>query len=165
MGQTVDDTHAVYLRLMQDSLAAVERSGVVMLQVAETINAAHNYRVYLLDTLDHICAAESFSVVGDKAAGDVAAYIFDSCSDTFKSYELWRGASRIVEGNARLGIPDTETAISEHQNTVADLEERLQRAFSCVNRSRRLFEAAVRLRKQVETSRYSSSGFKSLKTL
>ncbi len=151
MEQTINDTRAAYLRLLAESLQTVKRRQDVMQRMAKTIDTAHQYRLYLLDAVDRISAAESFSVAGDRAASEVAAYIFDSCSDTFKGYELWQGAHRIARGIAMPAIPEREAKIREHQDTIADLEERLQRGFACVNRSQRLFEAAVRL-KQADTA-------------
>ncbi|MFL5279869.1 MAG: hypothetical protein ACJ8AW_02435 [Rhodopila sp.] len=98
-------------------------------------------------------AAEFFSASGDRAAAQVAALVHDASSDVSTGYELWREADRIASGRhapqAAAG-PKHEDVIQAHQDIIVDLEERLQRAFACVARSRKLVETAAKVRQQTK---------------
>jgi hypothetical protein len=106
-----------------------------------------NYRVYLLDDLAAIRAAESFSATEDGEAAHVAAVLFEACGDVFHGYELWRGSERIAPrpqpASASRGLEDV---ILSRQDIVLDLEDRLQRTFACVNQSRKLLERIDEIR-------------------
>ena len=119
-----------------------------MWQIANNIGTMHNYRIYLLDANAGIEAADFFSASADTDAAEIASFLHDACSDTFTSYELWRGetciASSCHESKTDVEL-NLEAAIQKHQNIIVDLEERLQQAFACVNRSRKLLDTYARI--------------------
>ena len=105
-----------------------------------------NYRIYLLDGESHIRAAETFSAGNDVAARELAATVFNACSDAFCNFELWRGPTFVAAGRAdgqqEMNI---EEFVAGRQQASVDLEERLQRSFECVARSKRLLEVTTAL--------------------
>ena len=73
----------------------------------------------------------------------------------FVGYELWNGQKRIFSlEKADAEAPTVSrifTAIAEkEQETAVELEERLQTAFACAARSRKLADTARKLRQQIE---------------
>ena len=140
---------------MEESLATMERSAEIMRRSSDRINSMQSYRVYLLDSHGRIEAAESFSASGNVDATEVAASIYDACSDVFGGFEIWHGGERISQagtGATRQSKPAFDEAIQRHQDTVLDIEEKLFRAFACVNRSRKLLETSAKLRDRMNTS-------------
>lgn len=134
--------------LMRDTFEEVERSRSLRQQGAE--RRQKPYRIYLLDASGVAEAAEFFYAHNDDEAIEVAASVHEAASDTFQDYELWHGDGRIASDHQRRdGRPKRgfEDAIQCHQDTIVDLEERLQEAFACVKRSRKLFEIAAKLRR------------------
>jgi len=110
------------------------------------------YRYYLLDCDDHIKAAETFSAPDDVMARETAKLVYDACDDEFAMYELWRGAEFVAKGSDRanaaggIGLSDV---VSARQENILDLEDRLQRTFACVRRSRKLLETTAALRRRI----------------
>jgi hypothetical protein len=109
-----------------------------------------DYRIYLLDGGDHISAGEFFSASNDKEAAEIAASIYEVCSDAFEGYEVWHGAVCILPNghNRNWTVPRIEDVIEARQDNILDLEDRLQRSYACMNRSRKLLEVQARLRQQ-----------------
>jgi len=140
-----------YYQRMQARLDAMEESLALLRQSAELRQEL--YRIYFLDAQNGIMAAEFFSASGDRAAAQVAALVHDASSDVSTGYELWREADRIASGRhapqAAAG-PKHEDVIQAHQDIIVDLEERVQRAFACVARSRKLVETAAKVRQQTK---------------
>jgi hypothetical protein len=131
----------------------MERSATLMRLAHDCINELHIYRVYLLGLDGWIAAAESFSAEADGQALAIARSVMESTDDVFAGYELWSGARRIQprrQGASEAAGRDRRfnDAVQAHQDTIADLEERLERAFACVRRSRKLVEAATLMRNQ-----------------
>jgi hypothetical protein len=112
------------------------------------------YRFYLLDQDSHIKAAETFSAPDDAGAHEVASLVYGACNDEFGSYELWRGAQRVAGGcdgvNAAGELTLADVILARQEN-VLDLEDRLQRTFACVRRSRKLLETTAALRSRVHS--------------
>jgi hypothetical protein len=108
-----------------------------------------HYRMYLLDERKHIWAGESFSADGDKEASTIGASVHSVCNDTFPGYEVWCGTRLVAAG---YDPPVAETALAvelltgRRQESVLDLEERMQRTFLRVQRKRKLLEARSQLR-------------------
>ena len=136
---------------MQEILQIMEEAQERMRQVANKIDTMHGYRIYLLNENAGIEAAKSFFASEDADATEIASSLHEACSDTFKSYELWRGKKRLpsLHQPPKLNTPlKLEVAVQKHQDAIVDLEEKLQIAFACVNRSRKLLDAYARLRLQ-----------------
>jgi hypothetical protein len=155
-GEVSNEEHR---RLMEDSLKTMEQSARIMQQSSDLISDIHSYRIYriyLIDTNGHIEAAESFSAPNDDAAADVAGSVHEASSDVFTGYELWAEGqciSSVQSGHAKAAKKrNLEVAIQKHQDTVVDLEEKLQRAFACVKRSRKLLLASTEIRDQMRAS-------------
>ncbi|MBV9251907.1 MAG: hypothetical protein JO227_22035 [Acetobacteraceae bacterium] len=113
---------------------------------ADAWEGTMNYRLYLLDSINRIRAAESFSATGDREARKIAASVHEACADVFAGYEIWRGSERLTADSRQVGLDWTDWAMLQRQEAVLDLEERLQRTFACVSQSRRLLEASAKLR-------------------
>jgi hypothetical protein len=112
------------------------------------------YRLYLLDQSGRVRAAESFSAKGDNEAKEIASRVCNACDDSFKRCELWCGSDQIISlrcgaqtGQRRERIAGDITPAS--QEIVLDLEEHLQRSFTCVMASRKLLEATAQLRSRL----------------
>lgn len=113
------------------------------------------YRYYLLDGDDHIRAAETFSALDDAVARETAKLVYNGCNDEFERYELWRGGERVTGGSNHAdaaGELRLSDIVAAHQESILDLEDRLQRTFACVRRSRRLLETTAALRKRINGS-------------
>lgn len=109
------------------------------------------YRVYLLQATDQILAAETLSATDDHEAIAIAATVHDACSDACGGYEVWRGAERIAGTHAgRISARSTTLAdlTERHQQSVIDLEERMQRTFSILAKSRRLLQVQQAMQKR-----------------
>src|SRR5689334_3085725 len=104
------------------------------------------YRLYLLDSSGKIAAADSFAVDDDADATQLAADLYDACSDVFGGYELWQGAVRVVAALNRPPRPlDFSRLTSARQAMMLEVEERLSDTFDCIRRSKRLIETAAAL--------------------
>lgn len=106
------------------------------------------YQLYLLNEEARIRAAEAFSALSDREAAEIGGCVHEACSDVFAGFEVWRGPERIrahkyVEAPLRL-----QDVIETRQANILELEERLQRSFGCVARSKRLLEISAQLLKQ-----------------
>lgn len=109
-----------------------------------------DYRFYLLDERNRICAGEYFFSPDDMEAGELAAALYGACCDAFRGYEVWRGATRIPKAceTTRLDAgAGTTVAIS----SLLDLVDKLRTSFACVRRSNRLIEVQAQLREQLRT--------------
>jgi hypothetical protein len=153
MSKRDESAHETHWRLLQESLNAMELSATLMRGAYDAINNSHVYRLYLLGIDGQIGAAESFSAEADAQAWAIARSIQEASNDVFTGYELWTGTKRIVAQpiDAAAGAETDRRVhgmIQAHQDTIADLEEKLDRAFACVRRSRKLVEAATKLRKE-----------------
>jgi hypothetical protein len=153
---THEDIKEQHWRLMEECLRTFEQSAGIMQRSSDAISASRSYRIYLLDTRGHIDAAASFSVSKDDDAAHVADSVYEASDDVFSGYELWTGGQVISSAQgtraARANGPDLHDAIRAHQDIVVDLEERLQKGFACVKRSRKLLEAASTLRDRTNAS-------------
>jgi hypothetical protein len=132
---------------MQATLREVERNYRLLQTTAELRQKL--YRLYLLDTDSAIAAAEVFAAHDDAEAIEVAAIVHEAASDTFSGCELWHDVERVVpdrHGSSGSLKRSLEEAVQLHQDTITDLVERLQRAFACVNRSKKLVELTAKLR-------------------
>ena len=108
-----------------------------------------HFRVYLMDTHNHIRAAHPRLVGSDAEATDMAKLLFSSCDDVFKGCEVWRGPERIYRTQSLNGSEETLAEVSERrQRLVASMEETLAESFSCVRTSKKLLKEmdALKLR-------------------
>ena len=98
------------------------------------------YRIYLMGADNHVRAAESFIAKNDLEAKEVALVLYGSCSTNFQSMELWRGANPVIRqfSSGVLATVDLQQLIDKRQESVAQLEEMLERSFQCVRESRQL---------------------------
>jgi hypothetical protein len=146
---------------MEESLEAIDRSVKLMRAMSDAVSAMRGYRIYLLDADQSILAAETFTTAKDDEAARIARLIYVASSDVFVGYELWRGEKRIFSlqkaGLEATGIHRLLDARAEKDQEIAvDLEERLQAAFACAARSRKLVEAAKKLRMAMANARLAS---------
>jgi PII-like signaling protein len=107
-----------------------------------------HYRLYLYDSEDHVSAAETYSATNDREALEIGHAVFEAASDHFKRHEVWCGAT-LLKGvlGFRRTLALTEV-MNRHEENVLELEERLQRTFNSVKRSRNLLETIDRLRER-----------------
>lgn len=107
------------------------------------------YRFYLINDEGHSSAAESLCARDDTDAGELIAFVYDSCADVFQGYELWRGAKQLAVLPANTVAGESvglANIASMRQESILDLEDRLQTSFACVKRSRKLLAATANLR-------------------
>jgi hypothetical protein len=108
------------------------------------------YRLYLLGKSGDVRAAEAFLAEDEVRANEIALSVFSACCDDFDGYEVWSGETLISRGRGGPQQPRHWEAITQaNQREVLDLEDRLQRTFTCVSESRRLLDATARLRNRV----------------
>jgi hypothetical protein len=102
-----------------------------------------DYRIYLYDFEDKICAAYSFQAGDDVEAIEVGAVVSRSTIDVCLRHEIWSEA-RHLTGSIPVSPSATPTleALSEkRQAQVVELEERLASTFACIRASRALMKA------------------------
>jgi hypothetical protein len=106
------------------------------------------YRVYLLDDSRHIHAAEWFSATEDDDAVLIAQSVHNACCDLFATFEVWRGTEIVAEGDGKREEPalDLRQIVQAHQENVLKLEDRLQRSFDCIDKSRKMLATTEALR-------------------
>jgi hypothetical protein len=106
------------------------------------------YRIYLIGGGNRIRAAESFIANDDREATEVAIALYGSCSTTFESAELWRGTELVMRqiSDGALATGELRQLIDRRQESVARLEEMLERSFVCVRESRQLMAALDTIR-------------------
>jgi hypothetical protein len=109
------------------------------------------YRIYLLDSDNHIRAGESFTADNDTDAQEVGFWLYDAARDVFDGYEVWRGTHRV--GRTERPRPEVvpppkrlEAVIEMRQRNVIELEERLHSTFECVSKSRMLLQRCEQIR-------------------
>jgi len=103
-----------------------------------------NYRLYLFGKARRIRAAEHFGADNDIRAIGIAESVFSFCCDDFEGYEVWNGMTMIADDRS---LPEASRwwAITQaSQRDVLDLEDRVQRTFRSVSKSRQLLEAAAK---------------------
>lgn len=135
---------------MEDSLRTMEQSAELLQRSSVLIDAMHSYRIYLLDTNGLIDAAKSFSASTDDDAAEVAGSVYEASNDVFSGYEVWDREQCLFSMQSPPAKRDKrrnlDAAVQRHQDTVLELEEKLQRAFACVKRSRKLLQMTTRIR-------------------
>ena len=113
------------------------------------------YRVYLVGFDDHFRAAEHFSAKNDLEAEEIAQALYQSCSTSFRGVELWQGSRLMVRrvDDQQLPIDDHQTPVVDlrrlldaRQESVAQLEEALERSFHCVHESQQLISTLEKIR-------------------
>jgi hypothetical protein len=104
------------------------------------------YRLCLLGKSSDIRAAEAFLAEDDVRANEIALSVFSACCDDFDGYEIWNGATMISCGRGPQPPGDWRAITQASQREVLDLEDRMQRTFACVSKSRQLLDATARLR-------------------
>jgi hypothetical protein len=107
------------------------------------------YRLYLIGADNRIQAAESFIAGNETEAREVAAAVHGSCSTSFDSVELWQGSHLIMRqcsGAVRV-TTEVQKLIDKTQESVAQLEEMMERSFTCVRASQQLMATLRTIRK------------------
>ena len=122
-----------------------------------------HFRVYLMDTHNHIRAAHPLLVGSDAEATDMAKLLFSSCDDVFKGCEVWRGPERIYRTQSLNGSEETLAEVSERrQRLVASMEETLAESFPASaparNSLRRWTRSSCGLVDRYKASRSRSGG-------
>lgn len=108
------------------------------------------YRIYLIGVGNRIRAAESFSTANDVEAKEIATGLYGSCWTSFLSVELWRGDAlvmRQISEHVR-ATEELKALIDKRQESIAQLEEALERSFECVRESRQMMAALGKLREE-----------------
>jgi hypothetical protein len=110
---------------------------------------AMQYRIYLRDADNSIRAAETFVAKDDPEAKEVATALYGSCSKSFDSAELWRGTEMVMRqfSGVVLPTPNLKQLVDKRQESVAQLEEMLERSFACVRESRELMATLHTIRR------------------
>lgn len=106
------------------------------------------YRIYLIGGGNRIRAAESFIAQNDVEATEVATALYGSCASSFQSVELWRGNAVVMRqrSDAVKATAELQALIDRRQESVAQLEEVMERSFECVRQSRQMMSALGRIR-------------------
>ena len=110
-----------------------------------------NFRVYLLDGVNHIRAAHAFATESEAEAADIGKTLFSSCDDVFTSCEVWQGPSRIYHNQTPLNYAGEPLAeMSERcQRLIVEMEETLWTSFSAIRESTKLLDRINVLRAQI----------------
>lgn len=110
-----------------------------------------DYRIYFMDDRAAIQARDEFTCDDDAAALVIANRLAEACSEFYVSYELWRGAHRLVPpaaaGNkvAHRAWRDQEEINLAIQETVIDRERVLLESKWAVSNSQKLLQATNKL--------------------
>jgi predicted transcriptional regulator len=98
------------------------------------------YRLYLIDAKNRIRAAESFVADGELEAKEIATAIYESCYASFDCIELWQGARVVMRkfSSDIITTGDLWTLIAKRQESVAQVEEAMERSFACIRESEQL---------------------------
>jgi hypothetical protein len=107
------------------------------------------YRLYLRGNTSDVRACEAFSAEDDVRANGIALSLFSACCNDFDGYEVWNGATMISRGRGPRQPGHSWDVTQASQREVLDLEDRMQRSFSCVRESRQLLNATAKLRIRV----------------
>jgi hypothetical protein len=106
------------------------------------------YRIYLVGADKRIRAAESF-IAGDEAeAKEIATAIYGSCSTSFDSVELWQGSHVVMRQFPKdvWTTSDIQKLIDKRQESVAQVEEVMERSFTCIRASQQLMATLRHIR-------------------
>ena len=97
------------------------------------------YRMYFTTRLGSIVGRHDFDADGDVAAIRIARVLFDACSDSCHSIDLWQGTRRIRVRRLHrsLGLADLS---DELQQIAIETEEMIVRSEFAVAHSRLLIE-------------------------
>jgi hypothetical protein len=107
-----------------------------------------DYRVYLAGSDGHFRAFSVFSAQSDREGQEIALALYGNCSTSFHAIELWRGAKLVMRRTRDQTWPkiDLRELVAKRQESVAQLEETLERSFICVRESRQLMDALDKIR-------------------
>jgi hypothetical protein len=103
------------------------------------------YRLHLLGRAGHVRATGSFTADDDVRAIGIPQSVFSSCCDDFDGYAVWNGTTMIAD-DRRLRQSHWWAITKASQREVLDLEDRVQRTFASVSKSRQLRDAASKSR-------------------
>lgn len=106
------------------------------------------YRIYLIGAGNRIRVAESFSAANDLEAKEVATALYGSCWTSFYSVELWRGPEVVMRQKSEhvRMTAELQALIDRRQESIAELEEAMERSFECVRQSRQLMAVLGKIR-------------------
>jgi hypothetical protein len=109
------------------------------------------FRLYFLDWRGRISARDEFEAEDDDSAITIAVMLHEACADCSPSFELWRGASRLVPPGTSPSKPSQSIAevTLKTQETVLEREELLQQSYWAIAKSKRLLARLERLRTEV----------------
>ena len=107
-----------------------------------------DYRVYLVGSNDRFRAAEYFSAKDDLEAEEIVQALYQSCSTSFHGVELWQGANLVIRrtNDQQWPMIDLRKLLDKRQESIAELEEALERSFDCVRESRQLISTLDSIR-------------------
>ena len=97
------------------------------------------YRLYFTTPLGSIIGRHDFDVDDDAAATRVAGALFDACSDSCASLDLWQGTRRIRVPD-RHRSPGLADLSEDLQEVAVKTEEMIVRSEWAITGSRRLIE-------------------------
>lgn len=102
------------------------------------------YRLYLRDGTGSICGREDFDAADPETALGIAAIVFDACSDSAFTFDVWRGTEAIYgnrpTNDALLGV------MEKRQANIAELEERIRDSNWQIASSKQLLQRLESLR-------------------
>jgi len=103
------------------------------------------YRIYFFRG-EHIRAGGPLSAQSDADATQMAALLYDACSDVIERCEVWRGADRVAEIGRHSSISPVslEDAVEAQRRHVIELAEALRDSFSFMRESKRLCQKLER---------------------
>ncbi|HEY1798818.1 MAG TPA: hypothetical protein VGG57_22085 [Stellaceae bacterium] len=97
-----------------------------------------DYRIYFIGPA-MIQGRHDFSADNDQSAVEMAFALFDACSDSCQSFDLWQAARPIPVPRLFRPTPFNQLSAAQ-QECVVDTEERIARSQWHVANSRRLLE-------------------------
>lgn len=96
------------------------------------------YAISFLDAKGHCVISQIVTAPSQDDALQIAAVLFDACSDVCASYEVWNFYGRIRQGVPKAAPPPLRSLREQAQATVIDLEIALRDSHTAIAESKRL---------------------------
>ena len=103
------------------------------------------YRMYFLAS-EGITGRQDFEANDDVAAIRIGRVLYDTCSDTCETFELWQGKRQIRAQQPHHSRASLADLIEAHQRVTIDTEEVISQSDWLIARSRRLIETLDRIK-------------------
>jgi hypothetical protein len=97
------------------------------------------YRMYFRKT-GNICGRQDFKADDDVAAIRIARVLYNTCSDTCDSFELWQGKRLLRARQPHHSIASLADMIEAYQRMTIETEERISQSGWMIAQSRRLLQ-------------------------